>query len=113
MFNIGDYVEFYFEGRELFATTRVDVKGKITRVNELGCFVKITNIEPENNLMIGGRTYRLGDELYMLNSSLHLCQEDNITDNTSLFKDNFAWVWVILSIIFILLWFITVTKNLN
>jgi len=107
MFNIGDYVEFYFEGRELFSHTRVDVKGKITRVNELGCFVKITNIEPENNLMIGGRTYRLGDELYMLNSALRLCQEGRINACGSLVKDSLAWGWLILSIIFILLWLIT------
>lgn len=111
MFNIGDYVEFYFEGRELFSSTRVDVKGKITRVNELGCFVKITNIEPENNLMIGGRTYHLGDELYMLNSALRPCHEDNIHVGGSLVKDNLPWIWAVLSIIFILLWFITQNSN--
>jgi len=107
MFNIDDIVEFYFEARELFSSTRVDVKGQITRVNELGCFVKITNIEPENNLMIGGRIYRLGDELYMLNSALRLCQEDQINAGGSLVKDNLAWIWAVLSIIFILLWLIT------
>lgn len=109
MFSIGDCVEFCFEGRELLnSNKRVDVKGSITRVNELGCFVKILTIHPQTSLLIGGRTYQLGDELYLLNNMLQPCAqaEDNPQDINHE-SGGLAWGWLLLSIALMVLWLIS------
>lgn len=103
MFNVGDCVEFRLVARELLQDEQVNVKAIITRINELGCFVKITNLEPEQNLVLEGRVYGLGDELYILNSILKPCFIDQINDSHPI-KNNLVWGWVILTLMLIMLW---------
>jgi hypothetical protein len=103
MLNVGDCVEFHLVMRELVQNEKVNVKAIITRINELGCFVRITSLEPEQNLVLGGRVYGLGDEVYMLNSTLKPCLENQI-DSPHPIKNNLIWGWGILVMMLIMLW---------
>lgn len=99
MFSVGNSVEFYFED----FGQRVYVHGDITRVNELGCFVALTHIESyDNSLVRGGRTYRVGDEMYVLNSALNLgSSSDHEVPQEKHLK--ISWLWLIVFIILITL----------
>lgn len=107
MFNVGDCVEFCLDNRDsLNFSKRADVQGRITRINELGCFVKIIYIGYNKNILIGGRNYHLGDELYVLNTVLKSCSkmEQLIADESSEKSTAISWGWLSLSIILMLLW---------
>lgn len=106
MFNIGDCVEFCLDNRDsLNFSKRADIQGRITRINELGCFVKIIHISSSKNIMIAGRNYYLGDELYVLNTALKNCSSvEHLTDDYGEKNDDFSWSWFLLSIAIMLLW---------
>ncbi len=109
MFNVGDCVEFCLDNRDsLNFSKRADVQGRITRINELGCFVKIIHISSNKNILIGGRGYHLGDELYVLNTVLKSCSTvEHLLDDNANEKErgSISWSWLIISVIVLLLWF--------
>jgi len=99
MFNVGDCVEVSFEGQELLNVDKqVSIQGSITRINELGCFVKITYIKTQNSLLLGGQTYHVGDEVYIMNNALRYCALKETTKYHH--KNNtFGWGWLALFMI--------------
>lgn len=106
MFNTRDHVEFFFDD----FGKRIYVQGNVTRVNELGCFVAITHIKTQDSTLIsGGRTYRVGDEIYVMNSELKSTSTSR-TDAQKTEREKFPWLWLGFSIIFIILLIISQLK---
>jgi len=99
MFKTQDHVEFFFDD----FGKRIYVQGNVTRINELGCFVAITHIKTQDSTLVsGGRTYRVGDEIYVMNSELKSTTA-SANDSKKPEKENFPWLWLVFAIIFIAL----------
>jgi hypothetical protein len=99
MFNTRDHVEFVFDD----FGKRIYVQGNVTRVNELGCFVAISLIKTQDSMLIsGGRTYRVGDEIYVMNSELKSTSALK-NDIQKVEREKFPWLWLGFSVIFIIL----------
>ena len=106
MFKTQDQVEFFFDD----FGKRIYVQGNVTRINELGCFVAIAHIKTQDSTLVsGGRTYRVGDEIYVMNSELK--QTNNAHNDTQKpEKENFPWLWLAFAVIFIILLIISQLK---
>jgi hypothetical protein len=91
MFSVGDNIEFHYEGFD----KNIQVKGKIARINEFGCFIIITNTsDNRNSLLIRGCTYNSGDEVYITNK---LLRSNHVpTKQVQYNNDNeeLSWIWV-------------------
>jgi len=106
VFKIEDRVEFFFDD----FGKRIYVQGKVKRINELGCFVAITHVKTQDSTLVsGGRTYRVGDEIYVMNSELK--QTNSLqSDLQKPEKESFPWLWLVFAIIFIVLLIISQLK---
>lgn len=97
MFSVGDDVEFYFEDFD----KRIHVQGRITRINDLGCFVLISKIEEKNSILMGGRNYSVGNEIFMMNNLLtHTMTKISEPTNAN---EEYSWWWVLFIIVFMIL----------
>ena len=105
LFNIGDCVEFCLESKELMNLEKViHVQGYINRINELGCFISITQIKPQSSLLLNGRSYHIGDEIYVDNSLLKQCSA--VTKSSPVFKEDhktYPWKWFVFFFILLIL----------
>jgi len=106
VFKIQDHVEFFFDD----FGKRIYVQGNVTRINELGCFVMITHIKTQDSTLVsGGRTYRVGDEIYVMNTELKQTNTSH-DDAKKPEKEDFPWLWLAFAIIFIILLIISQLK---